>query len=335
MGTFNGERYISQQLASLARQTLLPAELVVCDDGSTDGTLALLEDFAAHAPFPVSIQRNPVNLGFADNFLQAAGLCQGELIAFCDQDDVWCDTKLERCRDVLDGRPSVQLVVHASIPVGEDLQAAGPPYPPIPKTHVESCLVADWSFPVPGAFMVFPAALLALVDARERPRSIYSRDHRAYHDQWVYFLAAATGEVAFLSDRLALYRQHGDNLVGALEQSVIARIRRAIGVGLDDYGAAIVHLGDCVDVLQELAATAAAPSVRARYVAVGHAYRQLTAWFRVRSRLYEADRSLVQRLRLLTPLLVRGAYRSRCRGGLGRSALAKDGARVALPWLWR
>ena len=89
MATFNGDTYLSPQLQSLARQTLLPHELVVCDDGSTDRTLEIVRAFAADAPFPVRVHRNDEHLGFADNFLKAAVLCGGELIAFCDQDDVW------------------------------------------------------------------------------------------------------------------------------------------------------------------------------------------------------------------------------------------------------
>ena len=330
MGTYNGERHLREQLASLARQTVLPAELVVCDDGSTDATLPVLEEFAAVAPFPVRIHRNPVNLGFADNFLQAAGLCRGALIAFCDQDDVWCDAKLERCRAVLLERPSVRLVLHATVPVGDDLQAVGPPYPPIRRTHTESCVVADWMFPVPGAFMVFRASLLGLVDPSERPRSIYSLEELAYHDQWMHLLASATGEVAYLSERLALYRQHGGNVVGAVGQGALARVRRALAVGRDDYAAAIVHFEDCVAVLERLAA-AAGPAERPRLAVVAAAYRRLAGWLRARSRLYEPQAAFGRRLSLLCRLVVRGAYRRRCRGGLGASALAKDAARAALP----
>ena len=64
MATFNGARYIRRQLDSPAAQSELPAELVVTDDGSTDGTLDVVEDFARAAPFPVSIRKNPTGLGY-------------------------------------------------------------------------------------------------------------------------------------------------------------------------------------------------------------------------------------------------------------------------------
>ena len=93
--TWNGERYLNEQLESISRQTLLPTELVVCDDGSRDATIEILNGFARCASFPVRIFRNLENLGSTRNFEQAIRLCQGELIALCDQDDWWAPTKLE------------------------------------------------------------------------------------------------------------------------------------------------------------------------------------------------------------------------------------------------
>src|SRR4051794_37441524 len=97
MATYNGDRYIREQLDSLARQNLLPFELVVTDDGSSDGTLDILKAFSERAPFPVRIFRNPTRLGYEENFLKAASLCNGDVISFCDQDDIWVDRKLEVC----------------------------------------------------------------------------------------------------------------------------------------------------------------------------------------------------------------------------------------------
>lgn len=95
MATYNGAAFLGEQLASIRAQTLLPSELVVCDDGSTDDAVIILEEFARTAPFPVRIERNEKNLGHADNFLKAASLCRSPLVAYCDQDDVWAPKKLE------------------------------------------------------------------------------------------------------------------------------------------------------------------------------------------------------------------------------------------------
>ena len=89
MTTFNGAAYLEEQLNSLLDQRHLPLELVIGDDGSEDETLVILERFAGRAPFPVLVQRNVRRLGFRENFIRTAERCRGELITFCDQDDIW------------------------------------------------------------------------------------------------------------------------------------------------------------------------------------------------------------------------------------------------------
>ena len=89
MATFNGDKFIKEQLDSFAKQTITPFELVVCDDGSTDSTLGIVMNFAQSASFKVRVYQNPENLGFSNNFMKCASLCEGEWIAFSDQDDVW------------------------------------------------------------------------------------------------------------------------------------------------------------------------------------------------------------------------------------------------------
>jgi glycosyltransferase involved in cell wall biosynthesis len=107
MCTYNGAAYLREQLDSIARQSRLPNELVICDDGSSDSTPALLADFAASAPFPVRIYRNPNNLGSTKNFEQAIGLCTGDLIALCDQDDIWIPEKLALQAKLLEQDPGL------------------------------------------------------------------------------------------------------------------------------------------------------------------------------------------------------------------------------------
>ena len=124
MGAYNGTAFLEPQLASLAAQTRLPVELVVCDDNSRDDTVAVLERFAAQAPFEVRIVRNETNLGFGANFMKASGLCRGDLIAWCDQDDVWAPEKLARCVAAFETDPEAVLVVH-SLQIGEGRRRRG------------------------------------------------------------------------------------------------------------------------------------------------------------------------------------------------------------------
>ncbi|MCW6511076.1 glycosyltransferase [Lichenifustis flavocetrariae] len=95
LATYNGERFLREQLESLARQSRLPDELVVADDGSTDRTLDIVREFATSAPFKTVLLGIEGRLGYRANFMRCAQHCSGDLIAFCDQDDVWDEDKLD------------------------------------------------------------------------------------------------------------------------------------------------------------------------------------------------------------------------------------------------
>ena len=96
MVTYNGERYLREQLDSILRQTIkVPIEIVVCDDGSIDGTRKILQDYAASDP-RFRLFFNQKTLGIVKNYEKAISLCNGEYIALADQDDIWEKNKLER-----------------------------------------------------------------------------------------------------------------------------------------------------------------------------------------------------------------------------------------------
>jgi len=94
--TYNGSKYLQQQLDSFLAQSILPDELVVCDDGSTDATCEIIERFKQIAPFEVRLYKNENNLGYAQNFSKALGLCKGDFVFLSDQDDVWLPKKLNQ-----------------------------------------------------------------------------------------------------------------------------------------------------------------------------------------------------------------------------------------------
>jgi glycosyltransferase involved in cell wall biosynthesis len=96
MCTFNGKRFLGAQLESIGAQSRPPDELVICDDGSSDGSVELIREFARHAPFPTRLVVNERNLGSTRNFEPAILLCQGKIVALADQDDVWYPHKLEQ-----------------------------------------------------------------------------------------------------------------------------------------------------------------------------------------------------------------------------------------------
>jgi glycosyltransferase involved in cell wall biosynthesis len=124
LATYNGARYLREQLESLVVQRVRPAELVVGDDGSNDDTPLILQAFAQTAPFPVRFMPKGERRGFADNFLGIAAACTHDLVAFCDQDDVWLPGKLEAGLARIEADRSL-LALHRLTTTNEALQPTG------------------------------------------------------------------------------------------------------------------------------------------------------------------------------------------------------------------
>lgn len=102
MATYNGALYIREQLDSILGQTFADFELVVCDDGSSDETMAILEEYAARDS-RIRVYHNTENLGFKRNFEQAIRYCSAPYIALADQDDIWYDHHLQTLMDMIGG----------------------------------------------------------------------------------------------------------------------------------------------------------------------------------------------------------------------------------------
>lgn len=108
--TYNGERYIRKQIKSILNQTMKVDEIVVCDDGSTDNTLDIIERMKTGTSVDIRIYRNEKNLGPAKNFQQAINLCRGDIIFLSDQDDVWMPKKVATIIQYFELHPSTYVV---------------------------------------------------------------------------------------------------------------------------------------------------------------------------------------------------------------------------------
>jgi glycosyltransferase involved in cell wall biosynthesis len=207
MATYNGERHLAEQLRSLAEQTFLPDELVICDDGSIDSTADIVKRFATTAPFPVRFIRNEQRLRYDGNFMKAAGLCTAKYIAYCDQDDVWLRDKLAVARRYI-AETQCALFQHGfQLIDGDGNLIAGD------SVHwgLEG---GPWWGTTRGMTQIFDRFLLSLAPLRE-----ISIDHtlghgHLTHDQWIMFIGSLTGRVVTVKDVLVHYRQHDQNTLG-------------------------------------------------------------------------------------------------------------------------
>jgi glycosyltransferase involved in cell wall biosynthesis len=314
MATYNGARYIAEQLDSLSIQTLKPFELVVTDDGSTDTTLDILEAFAKTAPFPVRIFRNNARLGYADNFLRAGSLCVGDLIAFCDQDDVWLDTKLELCATEFTD-PEVLLCVHSG-ELWKDGVQTGTKCPGYDRRQVFPPLTIYPLLSSYGFAMVIRRLLLTITDNRVR----VPVDDPMAHDQWVWFLSSIFGKIVLIPDVLVLYRQHDVNLFGGAAAAPAYALVNVVAVR--DHLIPARRERRAAVLLESISSlTSELWSLRAK-AGAGFMYR-CARINRSRSKLYRHRASFPYRAREFSTVLFNGGY------SLGQRA-ARLGVRAAL-----
>lgn len=205
--TYNGEDYLAEQLTSIAAQTQPVQEVILCDDKSSDDTLAIAHQFHAQG-LPLKIHCNPQRLGFIANFSKAISLCTGDIIFLCDQDDIWQENKVtttityfQQNPDTLLTFSNASLVTHDATSLNYTLWDALPSFPELqPSFH--DLLNNDW---VTGAACAFRTSL------RERALPI---PPDWIHDAWLAVIAAAEGQVSAIPEQLFAYRQHSHNQIG-------------------------------------------------------------------------------------------------------------------------
>ena len=234
MCTYNGEKYLQEQLDSIASQGLPPHELVICDDASTDSTAEIVNAFAATAEFPVRFIQNDRNLGSTKNFEKAIGLCQGELIALCDQDDVWLPQKLARLSAVLIADPTIGGVFSNAELVDDNTRPTGGKLWDTlhfsPKTHRriqgDLCKLLLKQDLVTGATLMFRANL----------RSIMMPIESSWvHDGWIAWMIALQSRLVPVFEVLVKYRVHGSQQIGVGPTTLSGRLARARQTGLEQY----------------------------------------------------------------------------------------------------
>ncbi|HWB90322.1 MAG TPA: glycosyltransferase family 2 protein [Puia sp.] len=204
LGTYNGETYLREQLDSVVAQTYPHIEIIIVDDGSSDGTVPLLREYAARDP-RIKVYVNEKNLGFIRNFEKGCALSSGRWISLCDQDDYWYPEKIEKMVRAIGDHP---MIYCDSELCGADLQPIG--------SRI-SDIVNYQSFDDCRQLCVFSrmyghATLIT--------RTLFEKASpfipEMPHDGWLAFHAAIYGGVAYLPEVLVKYRQHAANVFGVV-----------------------------------------------------------------------------------------------------------------------
>jgi len=125
IATYNGAQYFEQQLTSILGQDVVPDEIIICDDASTDDTQGIIEAIASKYKDLICQVYNDVNIGYTRNFEKAIALATGDVIFFSDQDDVWFNNKIRLVYQLFEQNPNIAGISHDGRLVDQDLRWYG------------------------------------------------------------------------------------------------------------------------------------------------------------------------------------------------------------------
>lgn len=226
--TYNGVRFLEAQWDSLLAQSRRPDEIIVRDDGSNDGTWALLETLSARAEargMRVRMIRNERNLGYVTNFEAGVREATGDVLFLCDQDDGWHAQKLATLMAEFEQRTDLLLLCTDARRIGEDgesLRRSLFKVLKVSRAELRRIHAGD-GFRVLLRRSLATGATIALrrrllTDALPFPAGWI-------HDEWLAIIAAALGGFDCVEQPLIDYRQHADNQIGMPDRDLAAKWR--------------------------------------------------------------------------------------------------------------
>lgn len=216
LATYNGEKFIKEQINSLLEQSYKDFQILVCDDNSIDSTLEILSEFIKNNPKKISLIRKPKNIprGAMNTFVYLMSKSSAKYIMFCDQDDVWNQNKIETTLSEIKRQEATfgektPILVHSDLEiVNHALEQISPSFISsqkiIPESNFKNILIKNSA--TGCTIMINKVTLIGVGDFPEKA---------IMHDWWLVLYASAFGKVAYIDKPLIKYRQHANNVLGA------------------------------------------------------------------------------------------------------------------------
>ncbi|WP_281228493.1 glycosyltransferase family 2 protein [Flavobacterium aquiphilum] len=216
MCTYNGEKYIKEQFESILTQTITIDEIIVCDDGSSDKTIAIIKQFQIEYPNKISLHQNHINLGISKNFEKAISNCTGDYIFLSDQDDIWKKNKVEKIIKYFQVNPSMEAVFTN----GDLINGKSENFTQNSLWDFTFFMESQLEKPIKlydhiifKANMVTGATLCLKKEIKELILPI-PNIKKFYHDEWIAIAIAYRNNLGYLTERLISYRIHGNQQSG-------------------------------------------------------------------------------------------------------------------------
>lgn len=231
MSVYNGEKFIEEQLISLLNQSYKNIKIIIRDDGSVDSTREIIFDYMGRFPGKIDYFNENLNLGSSKSFLRLLNFSNADYFMFCDQDDVWCSDKVEKClmkmkemeiscekeQPILIFTDLKVVDAHLNI-LSESLWRTQKLDPNI-SLHWKKLLAQNV---VTGCTMMLNKHIEKYIKQEV--------NFKIHHDQLIAVLASKYGAVSWVSSPTMLYRQHHSNVLGALGVNGSYLMRKILGL---------------------------------------------------------------------------------------------------------
>jgi len=226
LATYNGERYLKEQLNSLLQQTLTNWDLYIHDDGSEDSTIDIVKEFAKQDD-RIHLLEYPSTGGACNNFMSLLQQVEAPYYMFCDQDDVWMSNKIEmefqRMQELEKTHNNVPIVVITDLQIVDaKLSPICPSFNQYENIHPER--IHSWYHFAKGNIAT---GCTMLFNRQAKLNTLPVSKYTLMHDSWITLCTAARdGIISYIDQPSILYRQHGSNTVGAQDAGRFTLIYR-------------------------------------------------------------------------------------------------------------
>jgi glycosyltransferase involved in cell wall biosynthesis len=217
IATYNGGRYLAEQIKSIVEQSYKDWHLLIRDDGSSDNTLSVINEYTRQYPDKIKLLTdNDGNIGASQNFLRLLSYADTEYVMFCDQDDKWLPDKIKITLDkikVTEEKHGISnpLLIHTDLKVAdENLNVISDSFWKYQQLNPEKGKTLNrllMQNVITGCTVMINRAL------REKIKSFPQQT--LMYDWWIALVASAFGNIDYISQATMLYRQHRENIVGA------------------------------------------------------------------------------------------------------------------------
>lgn len=239
--TYNGEKFLKEQIDSILAQSIQVDEIIVCDDGSKDSTLTILNSYYQKNPELFKIIANEENMRSVKNFEKAISLCSHEIIFLCDQDDVWVVEKVESYLKYFEQNPSILVLTSNGFAIdtkGKILDKYS--FWDLPQIANLDNEKLDINKIITKVTNIATGASMAIRKSFLNEVIPFPDGAHLHHDEWLAFVAAAKDAFELMNEKLFYYRIHQQQQVGGVffdkNNKSILFLKRTFGLQEDFKG---------------------------------------------------------------------------------------------------